>query len=187
VSDRYRANRFGPQAGCSSDQCVVVMAEYQKRWQAERRARRGSAPCRSPTWWTDRGQTGGCTAASWLDCGRLRTWRWRAGSQPARARSVEQRWRSVCVLNRGTSARKAIRRTIFDQLQRVIGAAQVRSDNDRSSRPRARLSAHRSSKYACSSAPVVADYGTTRSRRLFVVSARTRTVRGDGSEIVGTH
>src|SRR5438132_1139556 len=41
--------------------------------------------------------------------------------QPARARSVKQRWRSVCVLKRGTSALKAIRRTILDQLPSLLG------------------------------------------------------------------
>ena len=81
-------------------------------------------------------------------------------SKPARASAAKQRWRrgaaSVRVLNRVTSALKAIRRTIFDQLQKVIGA-RLRSDNDTSSRQRAWLSARRSSKYTCSSAPVVAE------------------------------
>jgi len=44
-------------------------------------------------------------------------------SQPARARSVRQRWRNVCVLNRSTSARRASSRTTFDQLQIEIGSA----------------------------------------------------------------
>jgi hypothetical protein len=72
-------------------------------------------------------------------------------------------------------------RTTFDQVHSVRGSALLRRDSDRNSGPRARLSVARCAKYPDNSTPVGAEYGTTRSSRFFVVSARTRKVRWAGS------
>ena len=61
----------------------------------------------------------------------------------------------------------------------------LRRDSDRNSGPRARLSVARCARYSASSTPVAAEYGTTRSRRVFVVSARTRSIRCAGIQVVG--
>jgi hypothetical protein len=85
------------------------------------------------------------------------------------------------VLKRGTSARRARARTTLDQVHSVIGAARLRRDSERKRRPRAALSVRRRSRYCCRRTPVATEYGTTRLRRVFVVSARTRSVRNAGS------
>jgi hypothetical protein len=87
----------------------------------------------------------------------------------------------VCVENRGTPAVTAIRWTTFDHVHKVSGCAWLRHDSDNNNGPRARLSPARWTKYAVSSTPVAAEYGTTRLRRFFVVSARTRSLRCAGS------
>ena len=87
----------------------------------------------------------------------------------------------VCVENRGTSAVTAIRWTTFDHVHKVSGRAWLRRDSDKNNGPRARLRPARCVRYPDSSTPVAAEYGTTRSRRFFVVSARTRRVRCAGS------
>jgi hypothetical protein len=102
-------------------------------------------------------------------------------SQPIRARSVRHRCRVVWVENRGTSASSATRRTTFDQVHMLSGSAWLRRDSDKNSGPLARLITARCRRYSASSAPVGAEYGTARSRRVLVVSARTRSVRWPGS------
>ena len=102
-------------------------------------------------------------------------------SQPIRARSVRHRCRVVWVENRGRLAANATRRTTFDHVHNVSGSAWLRRDSDRNNPPRARLSVARCCRYSDSSTPVGAEYGTTRSRRVLVVSARTRRVRYAGS------
>ena len=83
----------------------------------------------------------------------------------------------MCVENRSTPEARAIRRTTFDQVHRLSGCAWLRRDSDRNSGPRARLTEARRARYCDSSTPVGAEYGTTRSSRFFVVSARIRSVR----------
>lgn len=71
----------------------------------------------------------------------------------------------------------ATRRTTFDQVHNVNGSAQLRRDSDKNSGPLARLSVQRCCRYSASSILVGAEYGTIRSRRVLVVSTRTRSVR----------
>ena len=78
---------------------------------------------------------------------------------------------------RGSFAANAIRRTTFDHVHNVTGCAWLRRDSDRNKPPRARLSVARCCSYSDSNTPVGAEYGTTRSWRVLVVSARTRKVR----------
>ena len=87
----------------------------------------------------------------------------------------------VCVENSGRSAATAILRMTFDQVHSVSGCPWLRRDSDRNNGPLARLIAARCRRYSDSSTPVAAEYGTTRSRRFLVVSARTRIVRRAGS------
>jgi hypothetical protein len=73
--------------------------------------------------------------------------------------------------------RHGARRTTFDQDHQVNGSAWLRRDSDKNSGPRARLIVARRRRYSASSIPAGAEYGTTRSRQVLVVSARTRSVR----------
>ncbi len=87
----------------------------------------------------------------------------------------------MCVENRSTPEARAIRRTTFDQVHKLNGWAWLRRDSDRNNGPLARLTETRCARYCDSRTPVEAEYGTTRSSRFFVVSARTRSVRCAGS------
>jgi hypothetical protein len=78
---------------------------------------------------------------------------------------------------RGPLRPTPMRRTTFDQVHNVNGSARLRRDSDKNNGPRARDSAARCRKCSASSTPVAAEYGTTRSRRVLVVTARTRSVR----------
>jgi hypothetical protein len=98
-------------------------------------------------------------------------------SQPILARPVRHKCRVVCVENLSTPEASAIRRTTFDQVHRLSGWAWLRRDPDRNNGPRAQLTRARCARYSDSSTPVGTEYGTTRSSRFFVVSARIRSVR----------
>lgn len=87
----------------------------------------------------------------------------------------------MCVENRSTPDASASRRTTFDQVHRLNGWAWLRRDSDKNNGPRARLTEARWARYCDSSTPVDAEYGTTRSSRFFVVSARIRSLRWAGS------
>jgi len=102
-------------------------------------------------------------------------------SQLVRARSVRQRWRGVCVVNCSTPERSASFAIRLDQVQIVSGFPKLRFDSDRNSLPRSRLICRRCPRYRAYNSLVGAEYGTTRSRRPFVFSARMRTIRCAGS------
>jgi hypothetical protein len=81
---------------------------------------------------------------------------------------------------RRTLQRRAIRPTALDHPQREIGCPRFRHDSDKNNRPRSRLSSRRTDRYWPKISPVGAEYGTTRSRRLFVASERIRRSRCAG-------
>ena len=85
------------------------------------------------------------------------------------------------MLNAGTPARSAIDRTTFDQVHGDTPAARLRGDSETNNAPRADVIARRCARYPANNRPATAEYGTTRDRRLFVVSARIVIMRCAGS------
>ena len=81
---------------------------------------------------------------------------------------------------RGPACRVQLR-TTFDQVHRVSGCPWLRQGSDRNSGPLAQLIVARWARQADISTLVDAEYGTNRSNRFFVVSARTLSVRWAGS------
>lgn len=86
----------------------------------------------------------------------------------------------VCVENCGTPAASATRRTTLDQVHELSGSAWLRRDSHRKSGPLLLMVARRA-RWRLTRPAGRAEQGTLRPQRVFVVSARTRTVRCAGS------